>query len=65
MACRNLSKAFDARSVLLRDYPNANVKIMSLDLADFKSIDNFISELKKIDIDCLVNNAGVFNQPNK
>ncbi len=67
MACRNEKKANDARENLLKDYPKAKIFVLSLDLADFKSIDNFVKTMKnqKIDIDCFINNAGVFRQPNQ
>ena len=64
MACRNMEKANKARDLLINDYPNACISIMSLDLASFSSIDNFILNLKGIDIDVFVNNAGVFHMPN-
>ena len=67
MACRNEQKANEAREKLLTDYSKAKISVLPLDLADFKSIDNFVKMVKtqKIDIDCFVNNAGVFHQPNQ
>ncbi len=65
MACRNVSKAETARETLLKDYPNANIALMQLDMADFRSIDCFVEKLKqeKTDLHFFVNNAGVFHQP--
>jgi len=67
MACRNCEKAEEAKKKLLTDYPNAQIIVLQLDLADFASIENFVNEIKKrkIDIDCFINNAGVFHQPNQ
>lgn len=67
MACRNPQKAAAARDALLKDYPDANVTLMQLDMADFSSIDAFSKRLieEKIDVDVFVNNAGVFHQPNQ
>ena len=67
MACRNLQKAETARETLLQEYPNANITLMQLDMADFRSIDAFIEKLtqEQTDLHFFVNNAGVFHQPNQ
>ena len=65
LACRNTEKATAARDELLRDYPDANVRVMRLDLASLSSIAAFAAELKesKTDIHAFVNNAGAFRHP--
>ena len=65
LACRNTNKAAAARDELLRDYPDASVRVMRLDLASLSSIDAFVAELKesKTDIYAFVNNAGAFRHP--
>ena len=65
LACRNAEKAAAARDELLKDYPEASVRVMRLDLADLSSIDAFAAELKetKTDIHAFVNNAGAFRHP--
>ena len=64
MACRNKEKAESAREELLKDYPDANVRILQLDLSDLSSIDSFAQNIidHKIDIDIFVNNAGTFHK---
>jgi NAD(P)-dependent dehydrogenase (short-subunit alcohol dehydrogenase family) len=64
LACRSADKAEAAKKTLLSEYPDRTVSTMSLDLASFASIERFASQLKAqhIDIDCFVNNAGVFHQ---
>ena len=64
MACRNMEKAEAARENLLKDYPDAKISIMRLDISDFVSIDSFADEIisKEIDIDVFVNNAGTFHR---
>ena len=64
MACRNMEKASNAKNDLLKDYPEANIDIMQIDLSDFSSIDAFADALisNKIDIDIFVNNAGTFHK---
>jgi retinol dehydrogenase-13 len=64
LACRSADKAEAAKKTLLAEYPNRTVSTMSLDLASFASIERFTSQLKAqhIDMDCFVNNAGVFHQ---
>jgi retinol dehydrogenase-13 len=61
MACRNPGKAEEARRKLLADYPEAEIRILPLDLADFRSIDAFVQQLP--DVDIFINNAGVFHRP--
>lgn len=65
MACRNLEKAEMAKSLLLQQNPLGKVDIFQLDLADLRSIETFIEELKKseIEVDIFYNNAGVFGIP--
>ncbi len=67
LACRNKGRAEQARLELLRDYPDAAVSVMHLDLASLSSIEAFSEEIisNKVDIDAFVNNAGVFRQPEK
>ena len=61
MACRDLKKAESAGSSLLADYPDAQISVMQLDMADFASIDEFAERLP--DVDVFINNAGVFHRP--
>ena len=65
LACRNPQKAKAAQEALAAGYPDSEVSVLALDLADFSSIDAFVSEIKArgVDIDVFVNNAGVFHQP--
>ena len=67
LACRNPQRAVDARKALAAEYPDSTVTVMLLDLADFSSIDAFVSAIQQqgIDIDVFVNNAGCFHQPGK
>lgn len=67
LACRNLQRANDARSALAADYPPSAISVLTLDLADFASIDAFAETIRrqKMDIDVFVNNAGVYHQPGK
>ena len=67
MACRNAERAEKAASELQREYPESEIRIMKLDLADISSIDEFVAEIreKQADIDAFVNNAGVFHQAGK
>ena len=67
MACRNQQKAACAQKALAADYPERSISVIPLDLADFSSIDSFVSNIReqRIDIDVFVNNAGVFHQPGR
>ncbi len=65
LACRNTVKAAAARDSLLKDYPDADIRIMRLDMASLKSVAAFVKELKETgtDIHAFVNNAGTFAPP--
>jgi len=65
MACRNLEKGNEAKKRILDEYPEADIKVVYLDLSSKESIYNLLPFLKKkIDtIDFLVNNAGVMMPP--
>ena len=65
MACRNAEKAQRARAALLAEYPDAEIRILCLDLADLGCIDGFVRQIKETgtDIDVFLNNAGVFHKP--
>ncbi|MBR4911056.1 MAG: SDR family NAD(P)-dependent oxidoreductase [Clostridia bacterium] len=67
MACRNADKAEAAKAKLRAEYPGAGITVMTLDLADFDSVDAFAAQLQqeKTDIDVFLNNAGVFRKPGK
>ena len=65
LSCLNPQKANDARNALATEYPVSDIQVMTLDLADFSSIDAFVEKINKRDIHVFVNNAGVFHQPNK
>ena len=67
LACRNRQKADEARDALAEEYPESEITVLPLDLADFSSIDEFVHRIseERIDIDVFVNNAGVFHHPNQ
>jgi NAD(P)-dependent dehydrogenase (short-subunit alcohol dehydrogenase family) len=48
----------DTAASLLADYPQVSVR--SLDVSDFKQIDNLALELRDTPIDVLINNAGIY-----
>jgi NAD(P)-dependent dehydrogenase (short-subunit alcohol dehydrogenase family) len=65
IAIRNLNKGTAAAERIRGQHPNAEVKVMELDLANMASIRNFATELKKNHgrLDLLINNAGVMMPP--
>ena len=66
LACRNERRAYELKTALLKDYPQADIKFIQLDLENLESVNNFIAEVKKLNgIDLLINNAGVYNVPLK
>lgn len=55
--CRHPQSAMQLQA-LAQTYPN--IKIISLDVADFAQIDALALQLKEVSIDLLINNAGVY-----
>ncbi|MEP6895426.1 MAG: oxidoreductase [Chloroflexota bacterium] len=67
LAVRDMDKGEEAARVIRKRYPQAQVTVMELDLADLKSVrtfaQNFLAQYKKLDI--LINNAGVMAIPKR
>lgn len=65
MACRNLSKAEQAKAEVLQQVPSARLDVMALDNASLSSVRAFAEAFKaKYDrLDILLNNAGVMAIP--
>lgn len=63
LLCRNEDKANNAIKEIKAEYPNANVSFIKLDLADFESVRNAVTQIKKENVDVFVNNAGVYRLP--
>ncbi len=65
MACRNITKANDAKNRILQQVPDADLEVMEIDLSSLKSVRNFAetytSKYNKLDV--LINNAGVMMPP--
>lgn len=61
MACRNLKKGSEARDKILAERPNADIKLLHLDLTSFKSIEDFCKEIENLEVKpkYLLNNAGI------
>lgn len=67
MAIRNTNKGEAARNEILAEVPNANLRLMTLDLADLASVRSFAEAFKaEYDhLDLLINNAGVMAIPRR
>jgi len=61
LAARNLEKGESARKEILSEFPNCNIKVMQLDLADLDSVKAFAGNFKSNyqQLDVLLNNAGI------
>jgi len=61
MACRNLTKGAEVRDKILAERPNADVQLLQLNLASFKSIEDFCKEIENLEVKpkYLLNNAGI------
>lgn len=62
MACRNIEKGKRVQQELIKLTKNKGVDLLKLDVASFKSIENFCFEFKKRykKLDILIHNAGYF-----
>jgi len=65
LACRNQTKANDARVRILEESPDASLEIVDLDLADLASIRRCAEDLnQRLErLDLLINNAGIMAIP--
>lgn len=65
LACRNEENALKAKSKIVSLTKHKNVEYIHLDLASFESIRSFVDVIKNknLQIDCLINNAGLFWVP--
>jgi len=61
LTCRNTKKGESAKEQILEEYPNAQINVTKLDLADLKSVRSFVMNFneKYHKIDVLLNNAGI------
>lgn len=65
MACRNMQKAKKARDTIIKEYPEAKLSLIELDLADLDSVQKCPADFNKSNekLDVLINNAGVMVPP--
>ena len=62
LADRDFKKRFKIKKKILKKY-NISVKQIKLDLQNLDSVTNFITEVKKQNINAIIHNAGVYNLP--
>ena len=62
LADRDFEKSSKLKESLLKKY-DISVKQIKLDLQNLDSVTNFITEVKKQNIDAIIHNAGVYNLP--
>jgi NAD(P)-dependent dehydrogenase (short-subunit alcohol dehydrogenase family) len=67
LAVRTITKGEDARHEILAQYPDAQLEVRHLDVADLSSVQSFAESLlaDKQPLDLLVNNAGVMAPPDR
>ena len=65
MASRSLVKGEKAKRQICDQNPNADIKVLELDLSDLSSIKNFVYKFRKVHykLDILLNNAGIMLVP--
>lgn len=62
---RNVNKAKSLREKLLVQFPNATIHTLIADLEDINSLTNICEELKRLNTDTVIHNAGAYNIPRK
>lgn len=67
LACRNMEKGEAAVDQIRRETPQAHLELMTLDLADLRSVASFAQTFKqsRSRLDSLINNAGVMALPER
>ena len=67
MGCRSIERGETAKTKILKDFPEAQLTVLQLDLSDLASIKTFVEDFKqKFDrLDQLHNNAGVMQTPER
>ena len=67
LACRNISKAQEARRKIIEETHNHKIFVRVIDLASFESVRAFAEEINKTEdrLDILVNNAGAVGLEHK
>ena len=65
LASRSTEKGEEARTAILKDFPEGKIEVMQLDLGDLESVRNFAAAFKKSyqKLDVLLNNAGIMMTP--
>lgn len=67
LACRNLQKAEAAKSKIVNEYPEAQIKTIKLDVSSLREVREFATQFQgqyeKLDL--LINNAGIMMPPYK
>jgi NAD(P)-dependent dehydrogenase (short-subunit alcohol dehydrogenase family) len=65
LASRSAEKGEEARSNILKEHPQGNIRVMVLDLGDLESVRSFASSFKESykRLDVLLNNAGIMMPP--
>jgi len=65
LACRSIIKGEEAKKQISELLPAAIISVMEIDLADLKSVRNFVAKFKQNNsrLDILLNNAGIMMLP--
>ncbi|MGS0971727.1 MAG: oxidoreductase [Candidatus Izemoplasmataceae bacterium] len=65
MACRDLSRAKEAKQAIISEFASASIALYELDLSSLDTVNSFVKQIKQDykSIDILLNNAGVMAPP--
>jgi NAD(P)-dependent dehydrogenase (short-subunit alcohol dehydrogenase family) len=67
LACRDLQKAAEAKSNIVKAYPRARINPMKIDVSSLREVGAFVTQFKRQyeRLDLLINNAGIMMSPHK
>ncbi len=65
LACRNLQKAAEAESSIVKAYPKARIQCMKVDVSSLREVRQFAAQFERQyeRLDLLINNAGIMMSP--
>ncbi len=63
LACRRVEAGNEAKREFEMEMPGCKVQVIHLDLTSFESMDEFIEEVQKLDLDAIHFNAGIYRVP--
>ena len=65
MAVRNKDKAEDLKRLLIKEFENAEISYLIVDLEDIESVKKACEEIRLVGADIIIHNSGAYSIPRK